>query len=123
MNYNDTDYLFFATVGGVVKRTKLTEFTSIHSNGKRALHLRDGDQLLGCQTHQRFGHRLAWPASNGKVCSFNEEDVRSMGRDAAGVTGMNLKDGSDTLVDITDSLEGDKILGLKHPWLWQDLLC
>jgi len=108
--YNDTDYLFFATVGGVVKRTKLTEFTSIHSNGKRALHLRDGDQLLDVK-RTNGSAIISLAASNGKVCSFNEEDVRSMGRDAAGVTGMNLKDGGH-LVDITDSLEGDKILVL-----------
>jgi len=108
--YTDTAYLFFATVGGVVKRTKLTEFASIHQNGKRALHLREGDQLLDVKrTNGEAIISLA--SSNGKVCSFPENTVRSMGRDAAGVSGMNLKDGSH-LVDSTTSLEGNKILVL-----------
>lgn len=108
--YNENDYLFFATVGGVVKRTKLSEFTSIHSNGKRALSLKEGDMLLDVK--RTNGEAIIGLASsNGKVCSFKEDEVRSMGRSAAGVAGMNLKDGSH-LVDITTSLEGDKILVL-----------
>jgi DNA gyrase subunit A len=109
-DYPESDYLFFATVGGVVKRTKLNEFERINSNGKRALGLRDGDQLLDVKrTDGKAIISLA--SSNGKVCSFNEADVRSMGRSAAGVKGMNLSDGSH-LVDITSSMEGDKILVL-----------
>lgn len=108
--YDENNYLFFATVGGVVKRTKLSEFASIHTNGKRALHLREGDSLLDVKrTDGNCVISLA--SSNGKVCSFPEDGVRAMGRDAAGVSGMNLKDGS-RLVDITTSLEGDKILVL-----------
>lgn len=109
-DYPESDYLFFATVNGVVKRTKLSEFASIHKNGKRALGLRDGDQLLDVK--RTDGKALvSLASSNGKVCSFHEEDVRAMGRSAAGVSGMNLKDGSH-LVDITTSMEGDKILVL-----------
>jgi DNA gyrase subunit A len=109
-DYPESDYLFFATIGGVVKRTKLSEFARINSNGKRALHLRDGDQLLDVKRTNGTAI-ISLASSNGKVCSFQEEDVRAMGRDAAGVTGMNLKDGSH-LVDITSSMEGDKILVL-----------
>lgn len=109
-DYPATDYLFFATTHGVVKRTALVEFASIHNNGKRALSLRDGDSLLDVKrTNGQCLIGLA--SSNGKVCSFHESDVRAMGRSAAGVSGMNLKDGSH-LVDITTSLEGDKILVL-----------
>ncbi len=108
--YPEGEYLFFATVNGVVKRTSLTEFSSIHTNGKRAINLRDGDELLDVKkTH---GHDIiSLASSNGKVCSFNEDEVRPMGRTAAGVTGMNLKDGSH-LVDITGSMEGKLILVL-----------
>jgi DNA gyrase subunit A len=109
-DYSDKDYLFFATVGGVVKRTALTEFASIHNNGKRALSLKEGDSLLAVKRTNGLAV-IGLASSNGKVCSFHEGDVRSMGRDAAGVSGMNLKDGSH-LVDITTSLEGDKILVL-----------
>ncbi len=108
--YGEDDYLFFATVNGVVKRTALGEFASIHSNGKRAITLKDGDELLNVKkTH---GHDLiSLASSNGKVCSFYEDEVRAMGRTAAGVTGMNLKDGSH-LVDITGSMDGNIALAL-----------
>lgn len=109
-DYPESDYLFFATVNGVVKRTKLIEFASIHSNGKRAITLREGDELLNVKkTHGNDLISLA--SSNGKVCSFYEEDVRAMGRSAAGVTGMDLKDGSH-LVDITGSMDGTLALAI-----------
>lgn len=109
-DYPESDYLFFATVNGVVKRTKLIEFASIHSNGKRAITLKEGDELLNVK--RTTGDCLiSLASSNGKVCSFHEDEVRAMGRTAAGVTGMNLKDGS-RLVDITGSNEGKLALVL-----------
>ncbi len=109
-DYDENDYLFFATVNGVVKRTALKEFASIHSGGKRALNLREGDELLAVK-RTNGNCVIALASSNGKVCSFNEDEVRAMGRSAAGVTGMNLKDGSH-LVDITTSLDGKLVLVL-----------
>ncbi len=111
-DYSENDFLFFATVNGVVKRTALKEFASIHSNGKRALNLREGDELL---TVKRTNGTciVSLASSNGKVCSFHEDEVRAMGRSAAGVTGMNLKDGSH-LVDVTTSLDGKLILVLTN---------
>ena len=109
-DYPEDNYLFFATVNGVVKRTSMAAFASIHSNGKRALSLREDDHLLDVK--RTDGNCIiSLASSNGKVCSFNEEDVRAMGRDAAGVRGMNLEDGSH-LVDITTSREGKLILAL-----------
>jgi len=106
----DDGYLFFASVNGVVKRTSLSEFASIHSNGKRALTLREGDELLNVK--KTDGNAIiSLASSNGKVCSFYESDVRPMGRSAAGVKGMDLSDGSH-LVDITSSMEGNQILAL-----------
>ena len=106
--YPEDNYLFFTTVNGVVKRVSMSLFASIHSNGKRALSLRDGDQLLSVK---RTGGNdiISLASSNGKVCSFYESEVRAMGRDAAGVRGMNLDDGSH-LVDVTGSMEGKLIL-------------
>ncbi|MCQ2911904.1 MAG: DNA gyrase subunit A [Bacilli bacterium] len=108
--YGAENYLFFVTVHGVVKRTPMSEFESIHSNGKKALTLREDDELL-CVKKTDGNCIIKLASSNGKVCSFHEDQVRSMGRGAAGVTGMDLKDGSH-LVDATTSLEGDKILVL-----------
>jgi DNA gyrase subunit A len=72
-DYPESDFLFFATVNGVVKRTKLTEFASIHKNGKRALGLREGDQLLDVKRTNGTAI-ISLASSNGKVCSFMEDD-------------------------------------------------
>ena len=109
-DYPADNYLFFVTVNGVVKRVSLDQFALIRSNGKRALSLRDGDALLAVK--RTDGNSIiSLASSNGKVCSFNENEVRAMGRDAAGVKGMNLDDGSH-LVDVTGSMDGQKILVL-----------
>ena len=109
-DYAEDNYLFFITVNGVVKRTSLKEFASIHSNGKIALSLREGDDLFDVK--RTDGNSIvSLAASNGKLCSFPETEVRPMGRTAAGVTGMDLKDGS-IIVGATGSFEGDKILVL-----------
>ena len=109
-DYPADNYLFFTTVQGVVKRTSLAEFASIHQNGKRALSLKEGDALLDVK--RTDGSAIVSLAStNGKVVSFEEGDVRAMGRTAAGVKGMDLSDGSH-LVDVTSSMEGDKLLVL-----------
>jgi DNA gyrase subunit A len=111
-DYPVDNYLFFCTTAGVVKRVSLAEFASIHTNGKRALSLKEGDSLLDVKRTDGKAI-IALAASNGKVCSFNETDVRAMGRGAAGVRGMNIEDG-EKLIDITTSNEGDMILVLSN---------
>jgi DNA gyrase subunit A len=111
-DFPETDFLFFTTINGVVKRVSLAEFAHINKNGKRALKMREGDMLLDVK-RTNGSAIISLAANNGKVCSFYETDVRAMGRDAMGVSGMNLKDGS-TLVDITSSMDGDKLLVLSE---------
>ena len=55
--YGENSYLFFVTKLGVVKRTSLTEFASIHSNGKIAVSLREGDDLFDVKKQPAFA---AW---------------------------------------------------------------
>lgn len=106
--YSESAYLFFATEQGVVKRTSLKEFESIRQNGKKAIMMREDDVLLGVKLTN--GEALvSLSATNGKMVTFKEEDVRVMGRSATGVRGM-LVEGEDKVVGITTSLEGDKIL-------------
>ncbi len=109
-DYPEDNYLFFITHNGLVKRTSLKEFASIHSNGKIALGLREGDDLFDVK-RTSGNDIISLAASNGKLCSFPETEVRAMGRTASGVTGMDLKDGS-TIVGATGSFEGDKLLVL-----------
>ena len=109
-DYPEDNYLFFVSEQGIVKRTSLKEFASIHSNGKIAVGLREGDDLFDVKRTDGKSI-IALAASNGKLVSFYEDEVRPMGRTAAGVTGMDLKDGS-VIVGATGSFEGDKILVL-----------
>lgn len=107
---DDDKYFFFATRDGIVKRTKASDFKLINSNGKIAITLKDNDVLIGVKLTD--GNALiSLGSSNGKVCTFHENDVRSMGRTAAGVKGINLEDDSHVIGIIT-SLEGDKIFSL-----------
>lgn len=90
---DDTDkFLFFVTKQGTVKKTPVDDFRNIRSNGLKAIQLHDGDELIHVniidgQQNMILGTRL------GYAVSFNAEDVRSMGRSAAGVRGANLREG------------------------------
>ncbi len=85
-------YIMFFTKSGLVKKTSISEFESIRSNGKIAISLREGDELIS--TKQTFGSNEAIiAANNGRMVRFNENEVRVMGRSAAGVKGIELDDG------------------------------
>ena len=106
--YDDDHYLFFATKQGVVKRTSIKEFELIRQNGKKAITMRDDDELLDVKLTNGDA-LISISSSNGKMVKFKEEDVRVMGRSATGVKGIELVDGS-VAVGLSTSLEGDKIL-------------
>jgi DNA gyrase subunit A len=84
------EYLLFVTKKGIVKRTKISDYQNIRTNGIIALSLRDDDELL-CVRLTDGGKEVLLGASNGKAIRFNEDDVRSMGRTASGVRGMWLE--------------------------------
>lgn len=83
-------YLFLATVKGIVKRTSLSEFNLIRSNGKKAITLKEDDKLLSAFI-TRGKDEIYLGASNGLLTRFNEQDVRVMSRTASGVKGINIK--------------------------------
>ena len=89
---DDCKYLVFATRTGLIKRTDVSEFINIRSNGKKFITLRDDDELISVKnTNGKCDILMA--ASNGRMVRFSENLVRVMGRGAAGVRGINL-DGS-----------------------------
>ena len=88
---DDIQYLAFATKNGIVKRTLISEFENIRNSGKIAITLKDNDELLAVKPTN--GSNMIMMASNaGRMVKFKEEDVRVMGRTAAGVRGINLAD-------------------------------
>lgn len=85
-------YLVFATKMGIIKRTDITEFDSIRNNGKKFITLKDEDELISVKKTSGEDD-IMMAASNGRMVRFEENNVRVLGRNAAGVRGINL-DGS-----------------------------
>jgi DNA gyrase subunit A len=99
LSFSDSDtykFLFFVTSQGTVKKTALDEFENIRQNGLIAIKLKEGDNLEWVKpTSGRDDVSLV--TANGQSICFSEENVRPMGRSAAGVRGIRLK-GSDVVV-------------------------
>jgi DNA gyrase subunit A len=82
-------YIFFATRNGTVKKTELKEFSHVRSIGIIAINIEKGDELVAARLTD--GQQIVFLASHdGQAIRFDENDVRSMGRNATGVRGMHL---------------------------------
>lgn len=89
---NDDDkFLFFTTKQGTVKRTPVTEFKNIRSNGLKAINLHENDELIQVDI-VKDQQSMIIGTHHGYALSFNSSVVRSMGRSAAGVRGIRLRD-------------------------------
>ncbi|AEJ23650.1 DNA gyrase subunit A [Weissella koreensis KACC 15510] len=102
------DYLFFVTQQGVVKRTSVSEFGNIRTNGLKALTLHDEDELIAVLTSDGE-QEIFIGTHDGYSVSFSETNVRSMGRSAAGVRGIRLREG-DYVVGADVRHDGDEVL-------------
>ncbi len=94
----DNEFLTFITKRGVVKRTPISDYQNIRTNGIIAISLRENDELLGVRLTDGT-KEIILGASNGKAIRFAETDVRSMGRTAGGVRGMSISE-ADEIVGI-----------------------
>ena len=101
-------FIAFATRNGLIKKTKIEEFARINKNGKIAIKLNDDDTLISVQ-FTTGSDELMIASKGGKCIRFNEENVRSMGRDTAGVKAMKIGEG-DALVDMLVVDESKDIL-------------
>jgi DNA gyrase subunit A len=88
----EDDYVLLCTRKGVVKKTRLDAYSNPRRGGIIAISLDDDDELIAaCRTNGR--HEVIIASEAGKSIRFPEEQVRSMGRTAAGVRGMSLREG------------------------------
>lgn len=100
--------LIMATKNGLIKKTDLSEFERINKNGKIAISLLDGDELI--ETQMSSGEDEILIASHeGKCIRFAETDVRKTGRGSQGVKSMTLSQG-DTIIDMTIIKKGSQIV-------------
>jgi DNA gyrase subunit A len=88
----DRKFLFMVTKHGVVKRTDMSQFNNIRRSGLIVQKMRDGDELRWVVA-TTGKNEIMLLSKKGKAIRFKEEDVRSMGRAAAGVRGMRLGSG------------------------------
>jgi len=117
--FTENKFIFMATSTGTVKKTPLSEFERQRSNGKIAIELREDDSLVGVAITDGQQNVMLF-SSDGKTICFNETDVRSMGRTAAGVRGMRLQAGQriisliiaseGTVLNITENGYGKRTL-------------
>ncbi|HZK24485.1 MAG TPA: DNA gyrase subunit A [Oscillospiraceae bacterium] len=107
-DFDAGQYMFMATRQGVVKKTALEDFANARKNGIIAISLRDDDELIDVRLTDGE-HQIALVTQDGLSIRFNENDVRSMGRNAYGVRGISL--GQD-----------DQVIALEvvHPQLERD---
>ena len=95
-DYETNRFLFFATKNGQVKKTKFNEYDSSLRTGIIAINLRDGDELVKV-IPTNGGDDILMLSKLGQAIRFSEDDVRSMGRAAAGVRGMKMRAGDEVV--------------------------
>ncbi len=114
--YNQNHYIVFGTKNGIVKRTRLAEFSRPRVNGVNALNIREDDQLIGAVLTEGDSE-IVLANRNGRAIRFSETNVRAMGRTATGVKGMTLDGGDDAVVGMIcmRSTAQDVVLVLSAP--------
>ena len=107
-DFKEDEFLFFATKYGVVKRTSLSEFARVNRNGKIALSIRDEDELLSVRK-TTGDNEIVIASSGGNLVWFDEQQIRQMGRTAAGVRGIRLSD-DEVAINMEIVETGQKVL-------------
>jgi len=102
-------YLFFCTKQGIVKKTEISQFRNIRTNGIKAIILNEGDELI--QVAVTDGEKdIIIGTSNGKAIRFSESDVRPMGRISAGVRGILVEENECAIGMAIVNTDGDEIV-------------
>lgn len=102
-------YLVFATRQGLIKKTEVSSFNNIRTNGIKAIILREGDELL--EVGLTDGEKdIILGTSAGKAIRFSESDIRPMGRIAAGVRGIKVEDDEEVVGMAIVNTDGDEIV-------------
>ena len=109
--FTEGHYLFFATANGRVKKTDLMAYSNIRSTGIIAIKLNDDDRLIAVRSTTGASD-IILSTKTGMAIRFKEDDVRSMGRDTAGVRGISLADQDEVVGCVTfdrEETDGDDV--------------
>jgi len=96
------EFIVLCTQNGLIKRTELSEFDSIRTNGKIAITLKEDDVLLSAKKSDG-NKQILIGSSNGRMIRFDESEIRVMGRTASGVRGIDVGDGICIGCEVADS--------------------
>src|SRR4051794_650313 len=112
--FSEGRYVVMVTKNGVIKKTELSEFQNIRSNGINAVNVDDGDELLDVMLTDGT-KRIFIATHDGLAIRFDESDVRPMGRAARGVRGIDLRKG-DYVVSVSpvSSDDSEKMLSVSE---------
>ena len=97
-------YVVLCTQKGIIKRTDISEYENIRTNGKIAITLKEDDELISAKITEGNAEILI-ASSNGRIIRFNEQEIRIMGRTASGVRGIDVGDGVAVGMEITAESE------------------
>ena len=106
-NNDANNYIVLCTQNGLIKKTNISEFENIRSNGKIAITLKDDDALISAKK-TNGSNQIIIAGSNGRMIRFDENEIRVMGRTASGVRGIDLGDGK--AVDCEIANTDDQVL-------------
>ncbi len=107
---SEENFLVFATKHGTVKRSKLSNFSRINKNGKIAINFKEGDELIAVRLTDGTKEVIIG-TKHASLIRFDETKLRPLGRTAAGVRGISLREGDEVIgLDITDEEHQDEIL-------------
>ncbi|UNT55568.1 MULTISPECIES: DNA gyrase subunit A [Lysinibacillus] len=95
-SFDDDAYFIFTTKTGITKRTPVSQFANIRTNGLIAISLREDDDLISVRLTDGE-KQVIIGTRDGMLVRFQEDDIRSMGRTAGGVRGIKLRDGDEVV--------------------------
>ncbi len=105
-NFADGKYLLMATKKGIIKKTALTEYSTSRKSGLQAINLKDNDELIGVRLTDGQDN-VVLVTQNGMSITFDEKDVRPIGRTGQGVIGMRIED-DDSVIGMESIITGNK---------------
>ncbi len=98
--YVNDNYIVMATKAGIIKKTKLVEYSRPRANGVNAITIKEGDQLLSAVLTSG-SNEILLASLEGKAIRFNESTVRSVGRNSQGVRGIDIDEGNEVIGMVT----------------------
>ena len=104
--YDENLFVLMATSKGVIKKTKLSDFSRPRSSGLIAINLKDGDNLIEVSITNGEKQIMLF-SSAGKAIRFNESDVTCVGRSASGVKGITIEKDNNVISMITSNKDGN----------------